>query len=60
MINNLRKKAGSVRSGVPEAARASDRSANDRPTEALVTRRISLDAAQGSFPNWIKPQAGLI
>jgi 2-desacetyl-2-hydroxyethyl bacteriochlorophyllide A dehydrogenase len=30
------------------------------PTEALVTHRVSLDEAPGNFPNWIKPEAGVI
>ena len=30
------------------------------PTEALVTHRVSLDEAPGSFPVWIKPETGVI
>jgi 2-desacetyl-2-hydroxyethyl bacteriochlorophyllide A dehydrogenase len=30
------------------------------PTEALVTHRVSLDEAPGSFPIWAKPETGLI
>ena len=30
------------------------------PTEALVTHRVSLDEAPGSFPNWVKPETGVI
>ena len=30
------------------------------PTDALVTHRAALDEAPGSFPLWIKPEAGVI
>ena len=30
------------------------------PTDALVTHRVSLDEAPGSFPTWIKPETGVI
>jgi 2-desacetyl-2-hydroxyethyl bacteriochlorophyllide A dehydrogenase len=30
------------------------------PTEALVTHRVSLDEAPGSFPIWAKPETGVI
>jgi 2-desacetyl-2-hydroxyethyl bacteriochlorophyllide A dehydrogenase len=30
------------------------------PTEALVTHRVSLDEAPGSFPIWVKPETGVI
>jgi len=30
------------------------------PTEALITHRVSLDAAPSSFPAWIRPETGVI
>jgi 2-desacetyl-2-hydroxyethyl bacteriochlorophyllide A dehydrogenase len=30
------------------------------PTDALITHRVSLDAAPESFPAWIKPETGVI
>jgi 2-desacetyl-2-hydroxyethyl bacteriochlorophyllide A dehydrogenase len=30
------------------------------PTEALVTHRVSLDEAPSSFPDWVKPETGVI
>jgi threonine dehydrogenase-like Zn-dependent dehydrogenase len=30
------------------------------PTDALITHRVALEDAPGSFPLWIKPEAGVI